>query len=180
MSLAGPPVLRGRTLKPLFGIKLSWSKNTSELLRGAIIVRATESMTPEKLLELQMSVSRLFPWCGRRRAEFSVSRCCRGTTADKRLRSISTAMWLDILRARMAGRLFCGREVRGYTILAFCLAAIPVQLAASMTWMKLPEYLRAKPVRGQFCGRNTAMCAILGLYWEIHQARLRQLTIMVT
>src|SRR6266480_6900160 len=147
-------------------------------LAAANIVPLPVSTTREKSLELRISLWRSFHLSGHRRAAFGGFRCCLATTADRRSASISTAMWLDILRARMAGKLSCGREVRACTISVFCPAAITAERATSTTWMRLPAHLGARLVSVPSCGRQPAMCAILGRCREMRRARLAQSTTM--
>src|SRR6266480_621595 len=147
-------------------------------LAAANIVPLPVSTMREKSLELRISLRRWFHLSGHRRAAFGGFRCCLATTADRRSASIGTAMWLDILRARMAPKLSFGREGRACTISAFCPAAITAEGATSTMWMRLPAQLRGRPVIVPSSGRQSAMCAILGRCRAIRRVRLAQSTTM--
>ena len=127
---------------------------------------------------MRISLSRSFHLSGRRRAALRGFRCCLATTAGRRWASISTAMWLDILRGRMAGELSCGREARVSAISAFYPGAITAERATSTTWMRLPAHLGARLVSVPSCGRKAAVCAISGRCREIRRVRLAQSTTM--
>src|SRR5438105_6056662 len=178
MLLGEQAILSSERLELRSGITLAYGQGSWVTLPAANIVPHRVSTTREKSLEPRISLRRSFHLSRPRRAAFSVFRCCLATTADRRSASISTAMWLDILRARMAVKLSCGREARACTISAFCPAAITAELATSTTWMRLPAHLRAQTATVPSCGRKPVMCAILGRCREIRQARLPQSTTM--
>src|SRR6266550_4956708 len=143
---------------------------------AANIVPLRASTMREKSLERRILLSRSFHLSGRLGAAFAGVRCWLVTTADRRSASIGTAMWLDTLRARMAGEGSCGREAGASATSAFCPAAITAVRATSTTWMRLPVHLGARPVSVPSFGPQTAIYAILGRYREIRRARLAQST----
>src|SRR4030095_3877851 len=143
---------------------------------AANIVPLRASTMREKSLERRILLSRSFHFSGHLRASLGGFRCCPATIVDQASASINTAMWSATLRARMAGKLSCGRDDRECATSVFCPAAITAARLTSTTWMRLPVHLEARPVSVPSFGPQTAIYAILGRYREIRRARLAQST----
>ena len=177
--LPGTPVIlpQGRSDLPS-GITADFGQSIWVSFTAATMVPLRASTMREKSLERRIPLSRSFHLSGRLGAAFASVRCWLATTADRRSASIGTAMWLDTLRARMAGERSCGREAGASATSAFCPAAITAARLTSTTWMRLRVHLEARPVSVPSFGRQTAIYAILGRYREIRRARLAQSIIM--
>ena len=165
-------LLSGITASTSFGQSI-WVSFTA-----ATMVPLRASTMREKSLERRIPLSRSFHLSGRLGAAFAGVRSWLAITADRRSASIGTAIWLDTLRARMAGELSCGRDAGASATSAFCPGAITAARLTSTTWMRLRGHLEARPVSVPSFGRQTAIYAILGRYRGIRQVRLARSIIM--
>src|SRR6266513_4398426 len=178
MLLGEQVILPQESLKLVSGITAAFGGQSIWVsFTAANLVPLRPSTMREKSLERRILLSRSFHLSGRLAAAFAGVRCWLATTADRRSASIGTAMWLDTLRARMAGEGSCGHEAGASATSAFCPAAITAARLTSTIWMRLRGHLEARPVTVPSFGQQTAIYAILGRYREIRRARLAQSTI---